>query len=57
MTVLKLFGTPLAVGAQKALGCRVVVAVSYFIVAAGAAAMLCVEKIMAPSTRDAIQGD
>lgn len=55
VTALKVFGTPLAVGAQWALANRVLVAVSYFFVAACAAIMLCAQKIMAPRSRDAMQ--
>ena len=55
VTALKVFGTPLAVGAQWALANRVLIAVSYFFVATCAAIMLGAQKIMAPPTRDAMQ--
>jgi len=53
VTALKAFGTPLAVAAQWALGNRVLVAVSYFLVAACAVIMLGAEKMMAPRSPDA----
>jgi Lysylphosphatidylglycerol synthase TM region len=52
VTALKIFGTPLAVGAQWALANRVLIAVSYLFVATCAAIMLGAEKIMAPRGRD-----
>lgn len=55
VSALKVFGTPLAVAAQWALANRVLLAVSYFLVAACAAIMLGVEKIMAPRASDATQ--
>ena len=56
VTALTVFGTPLAAGAQWALANRVLVAVSYFFVAACAAMVLGAQKIMAPHTPNAIQG-
>ncbi len=55
VTALKVFGTPLAVGAQWALANRVLLAVSYFLVATCAAIMPGAGRIMAPRTRDARQ--
>jgi hypothetical protein len=55
VTALKVFGTPLAVAAQWALANRILIAVSYFSVAAGAAIMLGCKKIMAPCAPDAMQ--
>ena len=52
---LKLFGTPLAVGAQWALGNRVLIAVSYSVVAVCAVIMLSGEKFLALRARAAVQ--
>ena len=55
VTALKMFGTPLAVGAEWALVNRVLIAVSYFLVAACAAVILYAGRIMAPTTPDSMQ--
>jgi len=55
VTALKVFGTPLAVGAQWAVGNRILIAISYFSVATCAAIMLCAEKIVVPGTPAAMQ--
>jgi uncharacterized membrane protein YbhN (UPF0104 family) len=49
---LKAFGTPLAIGAQWALGNRVLISVSYSLVAACAAIVLLAEKYTALRERD-----
>ena len=54
-TALKVSGTPLARGAQRALADRVFLAVSYYSVAIGATTILLVERGMVPSRRDATQ--
>ena len=56
VTALKVFGTPMAIGAQWALANRVLLAASYFFVAICAAIMLAAGRIMVPPTRDAMQG-
>jgi lysylphosphatidylglycerol synthase-like protein len=55
VTALKLFGTPLAVAAQWALANRVLLAISYFFVAMCAAMMMVAERVVPPSTPDAMQ--
>jgi uncharacterized membrane protein YbhN (UPF0104 family) len=55
VTALKMFGTPLAVAAEWALVNRVLIAVSYFLVAACAAVILYAGRIMAPATSDSMQ--
>lgn len=55
VTALKIFGTPLAVAAQWALANRVLVAASFFLVAAFAAIILGAKKLIAPASPDAIQ--
>jgi hypothetical protein len=55
VTALKIFGTPLAIAAQWAIANRVLVAASYIVIAAGAAAILAAERIMAPRTPDALR--
>ncbi len=48
VTALKIFGTPLAVGAQWALANRVLIAVSYFFVATCAVVVLAVRRLVNP---------
>ena len=55
VTVLKIFGTPLAVGAQWAVANRVLIAVSYFLVAACAALLLAAQRIIDPGAADRLQ--
>jgi hypothetical protein len=55
VTALAVFGTPLAVGAQWALANRVLVSVSYFLVAACAVIVLYGWKLLARGARDAMQ--
>jgi uncharacterized membrane protein YbhN (UPF0104 family) len=52
VTALKMFGTPLAVGAQWALANRVLIAVSYFVVALCAAIVLGAKRIVMQGTPD-----
>lgn len=54
VVALKIFGTPLTVAAPWALANRVLVAVSYFVVAACAAIILSAAKFLDPRARDAI---
>jgi uncharacterized membrane protein YbhN (UPF0104 family) len=56
VTALRIFGTPLSVGAQWALANRVLIAASYFWVAICAAMVLWGAKIMAARSRDVTQG-
>jgi hypothetical protein len=52
---LSFFGTPLAIGAQWALANRVLVAVSYLVVAGFAIAVLLVGKMIPSSARDVVR--
>jgi uncharacterized membrane protein YbhN (UPF0104 family) len=52
VSALKVFGTPLAVGAQWAVANRVLLAVSYFFVATCAAIVLWAGRMMAPAASD-----
>jgi len=55
VTALMVFGTPFAIGAQWALANRVLLAVSYFLVAICASIIMYVGKIMAARRRNAMQ--
>ncbi len=52
VSALRVFGTPLAVGAQWAVANRVLLAVSYFSVATCAAIVLWAERVLAPPAPD-----
>jgi hypothetical protein len=54
---LKVFGTPFAIGAQWVLANRVLVSVSYLLVASFAVVILCAEKAVAQDIGHAIQED
>ena len=56
-TALAIFGTPLAIGGQWALANRVLVAASYFLVAACVVTAVYVTKIIRPSLGTILQGD
>jgi hypothetical protein len=56
VTALKIFGTPLAAGAQWALANRVLIAVSYFFVAICAVVLLAVQRLVTGGETDPIQG-
>jgi uncharacterized membrane protein YbhN (UPF0104 family) len=56
VTALKIFGTPLAVGAQWALANRALVAVSYFFVATCAIVLLGAQRLVSSDAKDAFQG-
>lgn len=56
VTALKIFGTPLAVAAQWALANRVLIAVSYFVVAGCATLLLAAQRVIAPVVTDPMQG-
>jgi uncharacterized membrane protein YbhN (UPF0104 family) len=56
VTALKIFGTPLAVGAQWALANRALVAVSYFFVATCAIVLLGAQRLVSSDAKDALQG-
>jgi uncharacterized membrane protein YbhN (UPF0104 family) len=55
VTALKIFGTPLAVGAQWAVANRVLIAASYVLVAACAALLLAAQSIIDPGATDRLQ--
>lgn len=52
VTALKIFGTPLVIGAQWALANRALVAVSYFVVAMCAAIVLAAQWLISPGASD-----
>jgi uncharacterized membrane protein YbhN (UPF0104 family) len=54
---LKVFGTPFVIGAQWVLANRVLVSVSYLLVASCAIVVLCAEKVVALYIGDIIQED
>jgi Lysylphosphatidylglycerol synthase TM region len=55
VTALKIFGTPLTVGAQWALANRALIAVSYFFVATCAVALLAAQRLVTPGATDPFQ--
>jgi hypothetical protein len=55
VTALRIFGTPLTVGAQWAVANRVLIAVSYFLVAGCAALLLAAQRIIDPGAADRLQ--
>jgi uncharacterized membrane protein YbhN (UPF0104 family) len=56
VTALRIFGTPLAVGAQWALANRALIAVSYFFVAICAVVLLAVQRFIVAGATDPLQG-
>ena len=56
VTALKIFGTPLAVGAQWALANRILIAASYFFVATCAVVVLTAQRLVSPATSVSLSG-